>query len=86
MKTFINNWDLKRHIAAETMFYTSLGIIGNAFFKKNEESEEKNSCIIGKCSAMPRKQKMFNGILLSCFTLDLVAGYCLLKGLKRIIK
>lgn len=33
---------------------------------------------------MPKKQKTFNCMLISCMVVDLTAGYFLLKGLKKI--
>lgn len=86
MKTFIKNWNFKKHIVAESMFYTSVAIIGNAFFKKPEKKDDVRDCPIVTCKNMPKKQKIFNCSLLSCFAVDLVAGYCLLKGLKKIVR
>lgn len=85
MRNFIDNWNLKKHIAAETMFYSSIGLVGNAFFKKQDVKNDKKSCPIEACSNMPKKQKMFNSVLLGCFAFDLLAGYCLLKGLKKLL-
>lgn len=86
MKTFVKNWNFKKHIAAESMFYASVALIGNAFFKKPEKIEGVRDCPLLACKNMPKKQKIFNCSLLSCFAIDLLAGYCLLKGLKRVVK
>lgn len=81
MRNFVKNWDFKKHVAAETMFYTSIAMIGNAFFKK--PAETKSNCPMTVCRNMPKKQRIFNGILFGCFLIDMTAGYCLLKKLKK---
>ncbi len=86
MKNFIKNWDLKKHIAAETMFYASMALVGNALLASGEKDDSKGFCPVETCRNMPKKQKIFNCALLSCFAVDLVGGYCLLKGLKKITK
>ncbi len=86
MKNFIKNWDYKKHIAAETMFYTSVALIGNAFFSKPTDKSNKSDCPVAYYKSMPKRQKCFNHIVLGCFVADMVAGYFALKGLKRIVK
>lgn len=88
MKNFIRNWDMKRQIAAVTMFYSLVALIGNSFFKKNNLNLKisKHNCPVGVCKNIPKKQKIFNGIVLGCFVVDLAGSYCLLKGLKKVVR
>jgi len=86
MKNFIRNWDMKKHIATVTMFYSSVALVGNAFFKKNDLKISKHNCPMDVCKNIPKKQKIFNGILLGCFVVDLAGSYCLLKGLKKVVR
>ena len=86
MKNFIRNWDLKKHIAAETMFYTSIALVGNALLGSSEKRIDRKSCPVEACRNMPKKQKIFNCALLGCFAVDLIGGYCLIKGLRKITK
>ena len=84
MRNFIKNWNYKKHIAAEVMCYTSIALIGNAFFSKRSGRDEKSSCLIKTYKDMPKKQKCFNHILLGCFAVDMTASYFLLKVLKKV--
>jgi hypothetical protein len=86
MRNFIKNWNFKKHVAAETMFYTSIALIGNSFFGKNSNQESARKAPLAVCKTISKKQKVFNGVLLGCFLVDLAGGYCLLKGLKKIVK
>lgn len=85
MKNFVRNWDLKKHVAAVSMFYASMALVGNAFFsKKKVISDEKSCCPVKVYKEMPKSQKCFNGIILGCFAVDMTVSYLLLKGLKKI--
>ncbi len=84
MKNFIKNWSYPKHVATEAMLYTSMALIGNAFFGKGAEPGEKTLCPAKAYKDMPKRQKCFNHIVVGCFIADITAGYFLLKGLKKI--
>ncbi|GAB1475430.1 hypothetical protein MASR2M70_02620 [Bacillota bacterium] len=85
MKTFIRNWDIKQHIAAAAMFYSSIALVGNAFFKKKDVKTTGCNCLVDVCKSMPKKQKIYNSVLLSCFIADVVVSCCMLRSLKKMI-
>ena len=83
---FHSQLELQKHIAAETMFYASIALVGNAFFAKKAGSDEKSCCLVKAYKGMPKKQKCFNHLLLGCYAVDMTVSYLLLKGLKKITK
>ncbi|MFA7660286.1 MAG: hypothetical protein WCX60_03720 [Anaerovoracaceae bacterium] len=86
MKNFITNWTYRKHIVAETLCYASIALVGNAFFGKIPVKSEKSCYPIEVCKSMPKKQKAFNCMLISCMVVDFTASYFLLKGLKKIAR
>ena len=83
MKNFIRNWNFKKLIATESMFYSSLALIGNAFFEKKTGGEGKRFNPVKACSDMAKRQKCFNLVLFGCFVADVTASCFLLKYMKK---
>ncbi len=86
MKNFIRNWNFKKQMVAESMFYSSVALIGNAFFEKKSGGAEKLLNPVKACVDMPKRQKCFNLILFGCFVADMTASCFLLKYMKKIVK
>ncbi len=84
MKNFIKNWTYQKHIVAETLCYASIALVGNAFFSRIPVKSEKSCCPAEAFKNMPKKQKTFNCMLISCMVVDYTASYFILKGLKKI--
>jgi hypothetical protein len=83
MKNFLLNWNFKKQIVAETLGYGSIAIIGNILLGKCRSSQEKAKNPKQLVQQMPKKQKYFNGVVLSCFIADATASYFLLKYIKE---
>lgn len=86
MKNFILNWNFKKQLAAEIMTYGCLGMIGNAWLAKRSIGQEKTINPVKMIEEMPKRQKCFNGILLTCFVADVTASFFLLRYLKNKVK
>ena len=83
MKNFLLNWNFKKQIVAETIGYGGIAIIGNILLGKCRSSQPKAKNPKQLIEQMPKKQKYFNGIVLSCFAADVTASYFLLKYIKE---
>ena len=86
MKEFLLNWNYKKHIIAELLFYGSIGVIGNSVLGKKswgKLDKEKLKCPVKTCRQMTKKQKCFNCALLGCLAIDMTASYFLLKCIKK---
>ncbi|MGI6728011.1 MAG: hypothetical protein ACOX4P_05570 [Anaerovoracaceae bacterium] len=86
MKNFLLNWNYKKQLAAEVMGYGCIAMIGNAWLGKKSTEKEKTLCPQKAIKQMPKKQKCFNGLLISCFITDVTASYFLLRYLQNKIR
>ncbi len=86
MKNFLLNWNYKKQIVAEIMAYGCFAMIGNAWLGKKGSENEKVLSPLKIVEQMPRRQKCFNALLLSCFITDVAASVVLLKYLQNKIK
>ncbi len=86
MKNFLLNWNYKKQIVAEIMAYGCLAMIGNAWLGKKDAECEKVLSPVKMVEQMPKKQKCFNALLLSCFVTDVAASVFLLKYLQSKLK
>ncbi len=82
MKTFLKNWDYKKHAAAVTAFYLGTAVVGNAFLGEQVRKDEKSSYPTTVCCRMTKKQSVFNSILAVCYCMDMSATYLVLKHFK----
>lgn len=86
MKNFLLNWNFKKHLAIEIMSYSCFAIIGNSWLAKKAPEQEKTLNPVTIIEQMPKRQKCFNAVLLSCFLTDLTASFCFLRYLRNKIK
>jgi len=83
MKSFLKNWDYKKHAAAVTAFYLGAAIVGNAILGSKGLEEVKPLSPDTACSKIAKRQKIFNGILAGCYSFDMSATYLILNQLKK---
>ncbi len=83
MKNCLLNWNFKKQLIAEIICYGGVAAAGNAFLGKKQRMLRKTKNPKKIIQRMPKKQKIFNGVLFGCFAVDVTASYFLLKYLKE---
>lgn len=83
MRNFLENWNYKKHAAAVSGFYLGAAIIGNSFLGKKIPRDEKSANPVTVAKQMTKKQWIFDGILLGCYSLDMSLTYCILRHFKK---
>jgi len=86
MKSFLKNWDYKKHAAAVTAFYLGAAIVGNAILGSKGLEEVKPLSPDTTSNKMAKRQRIFNGILAGCYSFDMSATYLVLNHLKKLYK
>jgi hypothetical protein len=83
MRNFLQNWYYKKHATAVTGIYLGVSIIGNAVLGKKVPEDEKSLCPVNICKQMTKKQWLFNGLAIGCYSLDMSLSYIILNHFKK---
>lgn len=83
MKQFLLNWNYKKQFITEVLGYGYIALVGNSLLGNKDNSEEKTKNPVKLVQRMPKKQKIFNGVLLTTMAVDMMASFLMLKWLKK---
>lgn len=87
MEKFLRNWTYTKHALATSGFYLSTAVLVNSVLSRTASVKEDTRNPIAVYANMPKKQKVFNGILATCYVVDMSATYLILNHFrKRIAK
>lgn len=83
MIKLLKNWNYKKHALAVVTVYSGIAVAGNALLHKRRRMNDESINPVDYCRNMPKKQKVFNGLVASFFLADMTLGYFLVKSLGK---
>lgn len=83
MVKLLKNWNYKKHAVTVGSLYTGISLVGNALMHKRRRMSDENLNPVDYFSNMPKKQKVFNGLVAAFFLADMTVGYCMVKSLRK---
>ncbi len=79
MKSIIKNWNYKKHALTVGTIYSAIAVTGNVLMHKKRRMSDASFDPVDYCRNMPKKQKIFNGLVVAFFLADMTLGYCAVK-------
>lgn len=86
MVKFLENWNYKKHALAVSSFYLGIAVVGNAFLGKKVPKDEKSFHPATICRQMTTKQRVFNGVIMGLYSIDMSLTYCIINHFKKQFK
>ena len=83
MIKLLKNWNYKKHAVLVGSLYTGIAATGNALLHKSRRMSDESINPVDYCRNMPKKQKIFNGLVAAFFVADMTVGYCLVRRLGK---